>query len=81
MSLPACGRQARSVAIKPCPEHSEGTLEIATPACRNALWRAGTGFALATTSSNCFAHAYRQAGARNGHFRTFYESFRFGDLI
>jgi len=30
---PACGRQ---VATKPCPERSEGTLEIATPACRNA---------------------------------------------
>jgi len=28
---------------KPCPERSEGTLEIAT------------GFALATTSSDCFA--------------------------
>ena len=54
LRLPA-DRQGRQEATKPCPEQSEGTPEIATgfalattlgriatPACRNALRRAGT---------------------------------------
>ena len=43
-----------SFAMTPTTGHCEGLSPeaisgIATPACRNALWRAGTGFALATT--------------------------------
>jgi len=42
---------ARNVVTKPCPERSEGTLEIAT------------GFALATTSSDCSALSCTPCGA------------------
>jgi hypothetical protein len=38
-----CEESSRLRATKPCPEQGEGTLEIAT------------GFALATTSSDCHA--------------------------